>query len=224
MIMNYATTQISRNRKIGNISCTYTERASCPRACPLRDAGCYADGGPVAIHWRKLDKAGKSLHELCEFIAEQATRLWRHNVAGDLASKAGKICLETLRAIVVANTGKNGFTYTHHDMSIQHNREAVAEANARGFTINLSANDLHHADQLADLGVGPVVTLLPMDAKNNVRTPMGRQVVVCPAVLQDDVNCQSCRLCARKERKSIVGFPAHGMRKGKAHALVSGSV
>ena len=218
-MFNYSTTHRSSNRKIGQISCTMTERASCPSACPLRDAGCYADGGPVAIHWRKLDQAGKSLDELCQFISEIATRLWRHNVAGDLASIGRKICLSTLRRIIVANTGKMGFTYTHHDMALKHNRDAVAEANARGFTVNLSANNLHEADKLADLAIGPVVTLLPETAKNNVRTPSGRNVVVCPAVLSDDINCQSCRLCARSNRQSIIGFPVHGTRRRKADVV-----
>ena len=48
-------------------------------------------------------------------------------------------------------------------------------------------------------------------------TPDGRRVVVCPATYRDDVNCKSCGLC-QKARDVIVGFPAHGARKGRIAA------
>jgi hypothetical protein len=94
----------------------------------------------------------------------------------------------------------------------------VAYANAAGFTVNLSANNLAHADDLADLGIAPVVTVLPADATDNTVTPKGRKVVICPATIRDDVSCATCGLCARL-RDAIVGFPAHGASKRKAEAI-----
>lgn len=41
------------------------------------------------------------------------------------------------------------------------NRAAVAAANAAGFTVNLSGNNVAHADALAALAIAPVVTVLP---------------------------------------------------------------
>jgi hypothetical protein len=98
------------------------------------------------------------------------------------------------------------------------NAEAVRAANANGFTINLSANNLQHADELAALGVGPVVTVLPTDQASNTVTPNGRKVVVCPATQRDNVSCATCGLCAR-QRDAIVGFPAHGTSKRKVDAI-----
>ena len=40
------------------------------------------------------------------------------------------------------------------------NREIIAEANAAGFTINLSADNTAQADHLAEPKIGPVVTIL----------------------------------------------------------------
>ena len=81
-----------------------------------------------------------------------------------------------------------------------------------GFTVNLSANDLVDADELAATGAGPVVVVLPSSQTDNTATPAGRRVVVCPATQRDDVSCATCQLCAR-QRSTIVGFPAHGTRR-----------
>ena len=54
-------------------------------------------------------------------------------------------------------------------------------------------------------------------------SPAGLQVAICPAQVMD-TNCDRCRLCARPERKVVVGFLAHGNRKvrldGRLRAMV----
>jgi hypothetical protein len=97
------------------------------------------------------------------------------------------------------------------------NRAAIATANALGFTVNLSANNLEHADKLADLGIGPVVTVLPHDFNaRKTTTPKGRTVIQCPATYREDVACDNCQLCQRQVNRAIVGFPAHGIGKKRA--------
>lgn len=123
-----------------------------------------------------------------------------------------------------ANAGRRGFTYTHHKATAP-NRAAIAEANAAGFTVNLSGNTLEHADTLAELGAGPVVCVLPADTNGAdtpvLQTPAGRTVSVCPATYRDDVTCATCQLCQRQDRKCIVGFPAHGAGARKASVVAS---
>ena len=41
-----------------------------------------------------------------------------------------------------------------------------------------------------------------------------------PATYQEGMSCNDCRLCAKANRKTIVGFPAHGRSKRKADAIV----
>jgi hypothetical protein len=146
--------------------------------------------------------------------------LWRHNQAGDLPGIGDAIDADALDDLVTANIGKRGFTYTHKPLTAD-NAASVAHANANGFTINLSANNLREADALATAAIGPVVVVLPMDAdhKADIRTPEGRKVAVCPATYRDEVSCASCQLCQRAERKVIVGFPAHGAARRKAEAI-----
>ena len=140
--------------------------------------------------------------------------MWRHNQAGDLpVTPAGTVDAVKLGALVRANIGKRGFTYSHHRDAQSVNW--IRHANAWGFTVNLSANNLADADTLADYRAGPVVVVvvvLPSTQTTNAKTPAGRPVVICPATQRDDVSCATCQLCAR-QRDVIVGFPGHGTRK-----------
>lgn len=217
-------TNPSRNKKTGPIPVSTTGADSCPSACPFNTAnegGCYANGGPLAIHWRKVTegKSGESFKRFAEKIEQLPQgQLWRHNQAGDLQGKGNRIDAAALRLLVKANVGKRGFTYTHKPMD-KANAAAVAHANANGFTVNLSGNNLAHADKLASLAIGPVVTVLPANATENTTTPQGRKVVVCPAAIRDDISCATCKLCAIATRDFIVGFPAHGASKRKAESV-----
>ena len=173
------------------------------------------------MHWQRVTKGSNAINwqALCASVAALPDgQLWRHNQAGDLPGLGDTIDVKALSELVRANAGKRGFTYTHKPMHTKAARNAIARANAKGFTINLSANTLAHADALASLGIAPVVVVLPRDAVANTVTPDGRKVVICPATQRDDVTCQSCGLCARL-RDCIVGFPAHGTSVRKADAI-----
>jgi len=173
------------------------------------------------LHWRAVTAGDRGMQwtEFCDAIAQlPAGQLWRHNQAGDLPGLDNSINPAALDMLVAANAGRRGFTYTHKPATAD-NLAQIKAANAAGFTINLSANDLAHADALADTGAGPVVTILPIDAGAKNRTPAGRLVVTCPAQLRDDVSCADCQLCARADRPTIVGFLAHGTGAKKAEKV-----
>lgn len=176
-------------------------------------AECYAATGPLALHWKAVS-TGQRGTDWPTFTAAVAAlpdgQLWRHNQAGDLPQTDNTIDAAKLGQLVAANTGKRGFTYSHHRDAESINW--IRHANAWGFTVNLSANDLTDADTLADHAAGPVVVVLPSTQTTNTTTPKGRTVVVCPATQRDNVSCATCQLCQR-QRSAIVGFPAHGTRR-----------
>lgn len=208
----------SRNAKTGPIPVTTTQEDSCPAACPLKRSGCYAEHGPLGMLWRKMRNAAPWSDFLAKVAELPAGQLWRHNQAGDLPHNDQVIDAGMVRDLISANAGKRGFTYTHHDMAIAENREIVRECNSAGFTVNLSADNLAEADELAALRIAPVVVVLPHEAApDKLTTAAGNRVVVCPATYRDSVTCRSCGLCAR-QRDVIVGFPAHGQAKAKAAA------
>jgi hypothetical protein len=221
--MRYHFTAKSRNKKTGPIPVTMTEKKSCPQTCPLKDGGCYADGWPLSLHWEKVASAGITLKALCDNIkALPAGQLWRMNAAGDLpGNKSGHIAPFAMRKLVTANAGRNGFTYTHHNTGLKGNRQIIRTANRAGFTINLSGNSLGHADTLKALNIAPVVVVLPIKARDNLYTPAGHRVVICPAVTGKTASCASCGLCAKPNRQTIIGFPAHGIRKRQAENIAT---
>lgn len=205
----------SANAKTGPIPTTTTSDNTCPPSCEMFDT-CYAKGGPQLMHWRKVsagERGGTITDLLAHIRALPEGQVWRHNVSGDLPGTGERINKVALISIARANKGKRGFTYTHKRPHVARNAAAIREANHLGFTVNLSANSLAEADKFADLGIAPVVTVLPIDQTTNTLTPKGRRVVVCPATQRDDVTCESCKLCSVQMRGVIVGFPVHGSRK-----------
>lgn len=217
----YHFTRISRNAKTGPMPVTTTSANSCPPGCSFKGNGCYAESGPLAVHWRAVSggKRGTTFDELLQEIATvRRHALWRHNQAGDLApSSSGVIDSKLLMQLAHANRGRRGFTYTHYAPTSA-NRVAIDKANRAGFTVNLSAETLLQADDHVELGVAPVVVILPAESTKAVRTPAGRLVIVCPASL-GITDCLNCGICQRRDRASIVGFPAHGRGAGRVQTV-----
>lgn len=207
-----------------------TAKESCPDNCGLKAHGCYAEGGRVAINWRKLSDDSKGIvqAEIMESIANLPKgTLWRHNVSGDLlpdAKHTDMIDSEFIRQLIDANKKKKGFTYTHHkvigdDASASVNRALIKGANLHGFTVNLSADSLIDADKLKALNIGPVVTIMHEDCNKVTITPAGNTVIQCPATYNDNIQCSNCGICQVSNRKAIIGFPVHGASKKKAHKV-----
>ena len=241
--MRVRLTMKSGNGKVGPIPVSTTEESSCADSCPLKGK-CYAASGPVALVWREVTE-GKYGTQWDGFVAQIAAlpagQAWRHNQAGDLPGIGDTLDSGMLSALVDANVGKRGFTYTHKPMDSGENRAAIADANARGFTINLSADTLSEADSLANLAIGPVVVLLdsPEGIRADTVTPEGRKVITCPATYRDDISCgggkvklskggtketRACMLCQKAKREAIVGFPVHGAFKKLAGSVARGEV
>lgn len=230
--MNVHLTLKSSNKKTGPIPVSTSSEETCPDVCPFKNKGCYASSGPLLLHWRKVS-AGEHAIGWRNFLEAITTlpqgQLWRHNQAGDLPGLNGAIDSQALGELVQASRGKRGFTYTHKpvlgsDAQAQSNREAVQQANQAGFTINLSGNNLEHADALCDLGIAPVATVLPSEQNTNCATPKGRKVVICPATQRENVSCATCKLCSVSRRSVIVGFPAHGTYKKQASAIAGSEI
>ncbi len=220
-------TPASRNVKTGPIPVSTTSAITCPNACPFKTSnggGCYATSGPLAIHWQAVTQGARG-DTWAAFLGKIAAlpkgQLWRHNQAGDLAGDGDSLDIPALESLVKANRGKRGFTYTHKPLTNQAERDAIQSANVNGFTVNLSGNNLSHADSLYDMGIGPVTVVLPASQVENTVTPKGRKIVVCPATIRDNVSCATCGLCQIVKRDCIVGFPSHGTGKKKASAIAS---
>lgn len=204
----------SGNVKTGKMPVTTSPKETCPVSCPLKGAGCYAELGHTNIHWKKVSETGMEWEQFLHQIqALPEGQLWRHNQAGDLAGDGIDIDGVKLKELTKANRGRKGFTYTHYRGT--ENFKKVAEANALGFTVNLSADSPDQVDELVGLGVGPVVTVLPKDFSGFCETKGGNKIITCPAVTGALANCKQCGICQTANRSIVIGFPAHGIRKNK---------
>src|SRR5580765_7996477 len=61
----------SNNSKIGAMSATYATQRTCPKECPLRDEGCYAETGPMGFTTKRLNRAanGSRYHKAVAYKA-----------------------------------------------------------------------------------------------------------------------------------------------------------
>lgn len=218
--MNYHLTVKSSNKKTGiDVAVSTSDSKTCPDSCPLKGNGCYAGGGPMLIHWRKVNN-GERGKEWKEFIQEVSKlpfdSKFRHNQAGDLPGENNSIDAEKLDELsdVIKNKRLKAWTYTHKPLT-KSNLDAIKKANLKGFTINGSADNLKEADSFKKKGI-PVVVLLPVESPDTVYTPEGNKVIVCPAQRFKKSTCSNCLLCQKSNRNVIVGFRAHGSSKKKA--------
>jgi hypothetical protein len=175
------------------------------------------------MHWRKIKEGGRGQQWtlFCRAIARFVIgQVWRHNQAGDLPKCADsstdsmdRIDAAKCAELSEASAHTNGWTYTHYDPTDDHNASVIQSMNQRGgMTVNLSADSLEQADEYAALDIAPVTVILPKDSPTRGnRTPGGIPIVTCPAQNEAaDVSCDQCPLCRKVDRKSIVGFLAHG--------------
>ena len=221
--MQVALTAISSNRKTGAIPTSTTEKASCPSTCPFLLKGCYAKGGPQNIHWSAISRGERGMvwSEFTSAIRKlKRGQLWRHNVSGDLPHSDGVIDSAKVSALVDANRGRKGYTYTHHILNNE-NLAIIQESNKNGFTINASCESVDVADSvMTEHGIPSVAVINSEESRRFFTTTNGRKVIVCPATVHDNVSCADCGICANANRSAIVAFPAHGNAKKSVNQIV----
>jgi hypothetical protein len=211
----------SYNRKLGGIPASVTSRGTCPPSCSFYSVGCFAIYHVLAHHWRQVGAHGDTWPAFVDAVAQLPPgTLWRHNTAGDLPGDGEAIDGLRLSELVMAAEHTRPFTFSHKHHGAA-NQLLVWWANSKGFTVNLSADSLGEADRLAALCIGPVAVVLPSTTRGrHLRTPDGRQVVVCPAQTDAHLTCATCQLCAKPDRKALIGFLSHGQSKARVDQLV----
>jgi len=222
--LRFHLTRVSSNAKTGPIPVSTSSKTTCPATCPFMGNGCYAASGPLAIHWQAITRGDRGT-PLADFLDQirklPAGQLWRHNQAGDLPHSGGKISRRFIRAIVDANRGRRGFTYTHHDLTKGENLPLLRYANRNGFRVNVSTESEAAADRAIEAGLPAVMACPSTETRNTWRTLAGNAVLVCPAQRSDSKQCATCELCHTRGRRVIIAFKAHGTGKKKADAAIA---
>lgn len=217
----------SGNAKTGPMAVSTSSKATCAPSCPFlpqNGGGCYAQSGPLNLHWLKVTSGERG--ELFATFLERLRSLpqgaaFRHNQGGDLPHTNGRISRVFIRRIVAAVSHLKAYTYTHHSLSLGENLPLLRYANRNGFTVNVSTESEAAADSAIAAGL-PAVLVVPSD-ENRVtwHTPAGNTVLVCPAQRSDTTTCSDCMLCHKRGKRVVIGFLAHGTGKRKAEASLA---
>jgi hypothetical protein len=209
------------NPKLGPMPTSITSGETCPDACRLKDSGCFAEFGILAMHWREVSETGLSWSSFLERVRSiPKGEVWRHNTAGDLPGVNNRLDVAKLLDLVSANEGRRGFTYTAKPLQTPNELSAVALANHKGFTVNVTAYGLDDLDAKRARSKLPTVVILPHYSDAWATSPGGAKVYVCPNEQDSKVTCASCQLCSRPERKVTIGFLAHGQWRARVDRLV----
>lgn len=224
MAHQYHLTKKSSNIKTGPIAVSTTSRDSCPTSCPLKGNGCYAESGPLLLHWNKVSDGSRGV-DINGFIDALRTlpegSCFRHNQAGDLPHLSGFINYKELESITSACAERKliAWTYTHHKVDNSHNIEVIQKANRDGLTVNVSAHSQQHAVDVYRKGL-PAVCIVPKDTQVTSWCTDGVKFVVCPAQTKANKTCAECKLCANANRACIVAFKAHGTQAKKVEQTI----
>ena len=220
--LRFHLTARSGNAKTGPIAVTTSSRATCSPTCPFLKNGCYADAGPLALHWQKVTSGerGKPWREhLADLAALPAGSALRVNQAGDLPATDGKISRLYARALAAASKHLKAWTYSHHKLTPS-NLQILRFLNGQGLTVNCSTESESAADAAVAAGLPAVLTVDSAETRAQWSTAAGNRVIVCPAQRRE-TTCADCMLCHKRGRRVIVAFLAHGTGRKKAQAAIA---
>ena len=221
--LKFHLTRISSNAKTGPIPVSTSSRATCPDTCPFRANGCYADAGPLAIHWQAVTAGARGVAwpDFLQLIKNlPAGQLWRHNQAGDLYKPNTLTGQTALAALTAANRGRRGFTYSHHKLTPATVR-AFKAATSNGFTVNASAETERAADAAISKGLRAVFVVPADETRTAWKTADGNRAVVCPAQRFDRMDCATCKLCQARPQNVAIVFKAHGNGRAKVETVIT---
>lgn len=214
-------TQKSGNAKIGRVSATYQPTTHCVD-CPLKNNGCYAQNGIVALHTSKLDAAARASHASPIRSARQEARGidalrargqgLRIHTSGDCPTTEAAETVADAAERFMARGGGKAWSYTHA-------WRRVKRASWGKVSVLASVENLRDALRAARKGWA-VARVVPTFASDKAWNEGGIRWIPCPAQTRDDVTCESCRLCWDDDKLRRIGagvaFEAHGSSRKRA--------
>jgi hypothetical protein len=201
----------SENGKTGLAAVTYASIAATCGNCGLKNNGCYAQGGRVAILVRQLDEqAGNALATAraeAALIRENAKKApagypLRLHASGDCKTEA------TARTVANAASEWPGpvWTYTHSWRDVP--RKAWGSV-----SVLASIENVDDGRAALKAGYAPALIVHEHPSDGRAFTRAGVTWIPCPEQTRG-VQCIQCRLCfdadALKQRRHGIAFAAHG--------------
>lgn len=215
----------SKNSKVGDVAATYAPISkTCPVSCPLRDNGCYAQGGNVGFKVRRTEEYSDGLDGDTVAILEgdEIADMARHAPAGHaLRVHVSGDATSDFRASHMARGARHWpgkvWSYTHAWPSVA--RESWGAVSVLASCETLAQVILAQAKGYA---AALVVAEHPKDGRA-LRTPEGVKVIPCPSQTRD-IKCTECRLCWDDKmllrQGACISFAAHGATKKRTLTVI----
>jgi hypothetical protein len=229
MIAVVERTENSKLTDDANVSATYAPQSTCPKSCPLRDAGCYAELGNMGFQTARLNRAAAGSRrkpaakpielarlEAAHIALLSGRRKLRVHVVGDCASASTAAIIGAAMVKHENRRGKAAWTYTHAWKTVP----AAAWQGARVLASCHSARDVHAA---AARGYAAAI-LTPPHPTHKVYQYQGLSIVPCPAQFRRadgrrHSTCEQCSLCQSPEmlkaRGLVIGFQPDSNTKAR---------
>lgn len=220
MTVRWQLRQTTCNRKLGDMATVTLSRSTCPPSCPLRGGGCYAESGPLRLHWDAVSDGRRGSEgwselgtALVAWSKANPRRMIRIGDAGQITDEQGDVPGPIMRALRTIGP-RRAIVYVHPTRGYWRRRASTLKA--YGVALNVSREGIVPWDPVV-----PQVTVVPRGTFAEGRRRVG-DVVQCPAEYCD-TDCARCKLCALPSRRCVVGFSAHGAQARKAEQACAGS-
>lgn len=194
---------------------------TCPKSCALRDQGCYAQGGRLALHERRLAtlSEGRNVLQVARVAAkeiEQAAsrgsargRALRLFQVGDARTPSSARALAQAARTWLRAGGASVWGYTHAWRDVP--RDAW-----RGVSVLASVETVEDGAEAQRRGYVPARVVEEHPSDGRAFAEGGVTWIPCPEQTRG-VPCVKCRLCwdsdALRARGRGISFAAHGARK-----------
>jgi hypothetical protein len=218
----------SGNKKImgsQKIDATYVSiRGSCPLTCLLKDNGCYAQVGPLAIHVGRLDREvdGISALQLARNEAQAIDQSYnggpvptgrnmRLHVAGDCRTIAGAKLINSSVSRWQRRGGGSVWSYTHC-------WDHVTKDVWSNVSMLASVDSVEEVTFAMQNGYAPAIVVSEHPSERTYVLPgSDTKWIPCPAQTKEGMGCVDCRLCFNANRlynsNMGISFSAHGVKK-----------
>ncbi len=204
----------SKNSKVGDVAATYAPISkTCPASCPLRDNGCYAQGGNVGFKVRRTEEYSADLDGDTVAILEgdEIADMARHAPAGHaLRIHVSGDATTSFRAKQMARGAAHWpgkvWSYTHAWRDVPRERWGVV-------SILASCESTHQANEALDAGYAAALVVEDHPPDGRAFTVGRLKLIPCPSQTRG-VKCTDCRLCWNDDlllrQHAAITFAAHG--------------
>lgn len=217
----------SANSKIGQVAATYVSQESCPRSCPFRGSGCYAETGMTGIHTKRLNRDARAGKLTKLQLAKNEARAV-DGLSGDLPLRLHVVgdCTTNQTTKVVAGAAKR-YRSRHNSRvwAYTHTWKRVRRASWGDVSVIASCETM--ADVKLAMGQGYAAAIVVSEhsgAGGRAVVREGLRVVPCPQQTGRAADCMSCGLCLDAGRLRAAGivieFATHGSQGKRASSAL----